>query len=82
MLGVVSPSPGGPDEWARTEARTKSQKEVYGGINRHSNQRERRTTAVIFLSQRNCINPGQPGEFSSNQKSSSLQTSLTKNKKT
>ena len=61
--GVISPSPGGPDGWACTEAHTESQKDVHGGINQHSNQRERRTTAVIFLSQRNRINPGQPRGF-------------------
>jgi len=36
LFRVVSPSSGGPDMWARIE----SEKEVYGSIKRHSNQRE------------------------------------------
>jgi hypothetical protein len=47
--GVVSPSPGPDEPWARTE----SQKEVYGGSNRHStfqtNKREN-SGCDIFIS--------------------------------
>ena len=43
------PSPGSPDEWGRTPS---TEREVYGGINRHSTvtlqAKETGTTAVII----------------------------------